>query len=241
VTDGRLAIVLHSHMPYVEGFGTWPFGEEWLWEAIATSYLPLLDVLADGAPVTLGLTPVLCDQLEAPGAVERCLAFLREIRPASHALDVAEATDPAVAAELERSAAEYASASDRLPTDLLAALAPYAAWTSAAWGAKAASRSAGSRSAARAYSSAPRSSAAATASSVASATSSACDAGRISRRKARQRSMAPGASSWSHSTGVRLSVTGVPPSSTSSSGRYDVAIASHSHSSPNGHVPKPST
>jgi 1,4-alpha-glucan branching enzyme len=129
---GRLAIVLHSHMPYVEGFGTWPFGEEWLWEAIATSYLPLLDVLADGAPVTLGLTPVLCDQLEAAGAMERCLAFLREIRPASHALDVAEATDPAVAAELERSAAEYARAADRLPADLLAALAPYAAWTSAA-------------------------------------------------------------------------------------------------------------
>src|SRR5437764_1164889 len=21
-------------MPYVEGFGTWPFGEEWLWEAL---------------------------------------------------------------------------------------------------------------------------------------------------------------------------------------------------------------
>ena len=41
----RLSIVLHTHMPYVEGFGTWPFGEEWLWEAIATSYLPLLDVL----------------------------------------------------------------------------------------------------------------------------------------------------------------------------------------------------
>ena len=40
---GELAIVLHTHMPYVEGFGTWPFGEEWLWEAIATCYLPLLD------------------------------------------------------------------------------------------------------------------------------------------------------------------------------------------------------
>jgi len=39
--SGELAIVLHTHMPYVEGFGTWPFGEEWLWEAIATSYLPL--------------------------------------------------------------------------------------------------------------------------------------------------------------------------------------------------------
>ena len=28
-----------------QGFGSWPFGEEWLWEAIATSYVPLLDVL----------------------------------------------------------------------------------------------------------------------------------------------------------------------------------------------------
>jgi 1,4-alpha-glucan branching enzyme len=37
---GELAIVLHSHMPYVEGFGTWPFGEEWLLEAIASAYLP---------------------------------------------------------------------------------------------------------------------------------------------------------------------------------------------------------
>jgi 1,4-alpha-glucan branching enzyme len=70
-------------MPYVEGFGTWPFGEEWLWEAIATCYLPLLDVLGR-APITLSLTPVLCDQLESPEAVERCVAFLREIRPASH-------------------------------------------------------------------------------------------------------------------------------------------------------------
>ena len=75
-------------MPYVEGFGTWPFGEEWLWEAIATSYLPVLDVLDDGAPYTLSLTPVLCDQLAAPGALERCAAFLRDVRPASHALDV---------------------------------------------------------------------------------------------------------------------------------------------------------
>ena len=39
---GALALVLHSHMPYVEGFGTWPFGEEWLWESVANFYLPLL-------------------------------------------------------------------------------------------------------------------------------------------------------------------------------------------------------
>jgi 1,4-alpha-glucan branching enzyme len=130
----RLSIVLHTHMPYVEGFGTWPFGEEWLWEAIATSYLPLLDVLDDRpGRVTLSLTPVLCDQLEAPGALDRCLAFLREIRPASHALDV-ETAEPPVAAALERSAAAYAAAADALERrgDLLAAFAPHVTWTSAA-------------------------------------------------------------------------------------------------------------
>jgi 1,4-alpha-glucan branching enzyme len=121
-------------MPYVEGFGTWPFGEEWLWEAIATSYLPLLDVLDDHpGRVTLSLTPVLCDQLEAPGALERCLTFLRDIRPASHALDLEDADAP-VAAALERSAAMYAAAADALERrgDLLAAFAPHVSWTSAA-------------------------------------------------------------------------------------------------------------
>src|ERR1700761_1921323 len=95
-----------------DGFGVWPFGEEWLWEAIATSYVPLLDVLGR-APLTLSLTPVLCDQLEAPGAHERCLQFLREVRPESHRLDVArfrEAGEAGLAAELERSAGEYAAA-----------------------------------------------------------------------------------------------------------------------------------
>jgi 1,4-alpha-glucan branching enzyme len=121
-----------------DGFGTWPFGEEWLWEAIATSYLPLLDVLARGAPVTLSLTPVLCDQLEAAGAMERCLRFLREVRPESHRLDIeAFRRDgkEGFARELERSAAEYAAAADRLEAmggDLLGALAAHASWTSAA-------------------------------------------------------------------------------------------------------------
>ncbi len=130
---GELAIVLHTHMPYVEGFGTWPSGEEWLWEAIATCYLPLLDVLGR-APLTLSLTPVLCDQLEADGAIERCVRFLREVRPESHRLDIEELRgEPAVVAELERSAKEYAAAAARLQSvDLLAALGEHASWTSAA-------------------------------------------------------------------------------------------------------------
>jgi 1,4-alpha-glucan branching enzyme len=135
---GELAIVLHSHMPYVEGFGTWPFGEEWLWEAIATSYLPLLELLDGGAAVTLSLTPVLCDQLEARGAIDRCADFLAGIRVESHRRDLATAAgagDRAVVAALEHSAARYACARERLAGlggDLLGALGRHAAWTSAA-------------------------------------------------------------------------------------------------------------
>ncbi|MBV9193084.1 MAG: hypothetical protein JO168_02985 [Solirubrobacterales bacterium] len=136
-SDGALAFVLHTHMPYVEGFGTWPFGEEWLWEAIATSYVPLLDVLGR-APITLSLTPVLADQLEAPGAAERCLRFLRELRPESHRRDrerFRRAGQPGLAAEIERSAADYAAAAERLdalPHGLLGALREHVSWTSAA-------------------------------------------------------------------------------------------------------------
>ena len=49
---GDLALVLHSHMPYVEGFGTYPFGEEWLFEAVARSHLPVLEA-ARNATVTV--------------------------------------------------------------------------------------------------------------------------------------------------------------------------------------------
>ena len=135
-SPGELAIVLHSHQPYIEGFGTWPFGEEWLWESIATSYLPLLELLDAGAPLTLSLTPVLCDQLEARGAMARCAEFLAGIRVESHRRDIAEAAgEPQVAAALRHSAAGYEWARERLAAlggDLLGALGRHAAWTSAA-------------------------------------------------------------------------------------------------------------
>lgn len=136
---GELALVLHTHMPYVEGYGTWPFGEEWLWEAIATCYLPLLEVLDGGAPVTLSLTPVLADQLAAPGLVERFAAFLRDVRRETHRIDVAGCRDSgreAWAAELERAAGDYeralARVEGRRDGELLAAFAQHASWTSSA-------------------------------------------------------------------------------------------------------------
>lgn len=144
---GPLCLVLHSHMPYVEGFGTWPFGEEWLWEAVASVYLPLLDAIEQtGGPLTLGLTPVLCDQLETlPGpAGERLLGYLRGTRAHVHEQDAAgleRGGELELAAEVRRAAGEYARAADAIEScggDLLGRLRAAAAagsvelWTSAA-------------------------------------------------------------------------------------------------------------
>jgi 1,4-alpha-glucan branching enzyme len=99
---GDLAIVLHSHMPYVEGFGTYPFGEEWLFDAVVRSYLPVLEVARD---LTLTVTPVLADQLEDAGARERLRRFLVDFRIGSAEADLADVDDelkPATAAEVER-------------------------------------------------------------------------------------------------------------------------------------------
>ena len=61
--------VLHTHLPYVLYHGTWPHGTDWLNEAAAECYLPLLEAFNrlndEGFPpkVTIGLTPVLTEQL----------------------------------------------------------------------------------------------------------------------------------------------------------------------------------
>jgi len=99
---GDLAIVLHSHMPYVEGFGTYPFGEEWLFDAAIRSYLPVLEV-ADR--LTMTVTPVLADQLEDRGVHERLRRFLVEWRIGAAEADagqVPEECRDACEAELAR-------------------------------------------------------------------------------------------------------------------------------------------
>lgn len=69
---GYFAIVLNAHLPYVVHHGTWPHGMEWLHEAAAESYLPLLRVLAnlerDGiaANFNINLSPILLEQLAHP-------------------------------------------------------------------------------------------------------------------------------------------------------------------------------
>ncbi len=69
---GFLNITLHAHLPWVVNHGTWPHGIEWLHEAAAETYLPLLRVLSnlerDGIPANfnLNLSPILLEQLTHP-------------------------------------------------------------------------------------------------------------------------------------------------------------------------------
>jgi len=64
-----LLMILHAHIPYVLGHGTWPHGEDWLYESVAESYLPLLRILSELAAeqrlpkVTIVVTPILAEQL----------------------------------------------------------------------------------------------------------------------------------------------------------------------------------
>ncbi len=69
---GFLSITLHAHLPYVVNHGTWPHGIEWLHEAAAETYLPLLRVFSnlerDGIALhcNLNLSPILLEQLAHP-------------------------------------------------------------------------------------------------------------------------------------------------------------------------------
>lgn len=62
-------MILHGHIPYVLGHGTWPHGSEMLYEAAAETYIPLLwtleELVAEGISpnITISLSPITCEQL----------------------------------------------------------------------------------------------------------------------------------------------------------------------------------
>ena len=91
IPSGFLSFTLHAHLPYVVNHGTWPHGMEWLLEAAAETYLPLLRMLGslerDGIALhcNLNLSPILLEQLahpvfqaEFPHYVERKILAARE-------------------------------------------------------------------------------------------------------------------------------------------------------------------
>ena len=70
--NGNYVLVLHTHLPWVLHHGNWPHGEDWLTEAAAECYIPLLNVFNDllnegiRPAVSLDISPVLAEQLEHP-------------------------------------------------------------------------------------------------------------------------------------------------------------------------------
>jgi 1,4-alpha-glucan branching enzyme len=77
-------LTLHSHLPYVLNHGRWPHGSDWICEAALDTYLPLLETLRrlgageTPAPVTIGFTPVLANQLSSPAFVREMDAFFAQ-------------------------------------------------------------------------------------------------------------------------------------------------------------------
>ena len=97
-------LMLHSHLPWVLNHGRWPHGSDWLCEAAVDTYLPLLESFQAleqegvAAPVTIGVTPVLANQLASPVFVQELEAFFEQRLEACDAADVElPKTDPQVA------------------------------------------------------------------------------------------------------------------------------------------------
>ena len=88
---GHLAFLLHAHLPFVRHPKYEDFlEEEWLFEAIAETYLPLLRVFLRLAEeeipfrVTMTLTPTLCAMLRDPLLQSRAVRYLERGIAISH-------------------------------------------------------------------------------------------------------------------------------------------------------------
>jgi 1,4-alpha-glucan branching enzyme len=97
-SQGSFCLVLHTHLPWLAHHGRWPVGEEWLYQAWAGSYLPLARMLdslaADGYRdvLTLGMTPILADQLDNPYCLAGLASWLADWQ--LRAQDLAASRDP---------------------------------------------------------------------------------------------------------------------------------------------------
>ena len=111
---GSFALVLHSHIPYCRKSGVWPFGEEWVFEAMAETYIPILDLLSAiessglGPRVAVSLSPVLAEQLADHYMKARFLEYAEMRRKAAaHDIERHEAEHDDKRALLARKYAEY--------------------------------------------------------------------------------------------------------------------------------------
>lgn len=73
---GYFTFILHTHLPYVLHHGKWPHGSDWLSEAAAECYIPLLETLERltskgfATRISIDFSPVNLEQLSDPAFVE---------------------------------------------------------------------------------------------------------------------------------------------------------------------------
>lgn len=83
--SGNFVMILHTHLPWVLNHGNWPHGVDWMNEAVAECYIPLMNVFNElldkgiKSNVTLDISPVLCEQLEHPDFKEIYRNYCKEM------------------------------------------------------------------------------------------------------------------------------------------------------------------
>lgn len=114
VALGGFVFVLHTHLPYARLAGCWPHGEEWIHEAAVETYIPLLQTLYDlkeqSVPfrLTIGITPVLSEQLADADVVEHLDLYIND-KIAAAARDMTYFADESPDPHLHKLAAYYKS------------------------------------------------------------------------------------------------------------------------------------
>ena len=97
MTKGAIAVVLHAHLPYVRSAAPGSLEEDWFFQALLESYLPLLEMLEQTSTdptctprITIGLSPTLLSLLSDPDLKQRFPGWLNQ------RLDLLSHADPAL-------------------------------------------------------------------------------------------------------------------------------------------------
>ncbi|MDP4237465.1 MAG: DUF1957 domain-containing protein [Bacteroidota bacterium] len=81
---GYFTFVLHTHLPYVLHHGKWPFGSDWLSEAVSECYIPILTALTNlqsrgiQPKISMDFSPILLEQLADPSFADTFISYCDE-------------------------------------------------------------------------------------------------------------------------------------------------------------------
>ncbi len=81
---GSFTFILHTHLPYVLHHGKWPHGSDWLSEAVAECYIPILRMLENlhdeglAPKISMDFSPIDLEQLADPDFAPVFIAYCNE-------------------------------------------------------------------------------------------------------------------------------------------------------------------